>query len=166
MNEMRRILRHLVYSRWRVRSAFPKRALGAIELAVKESETGHDGELRFALEGALGFRQLWRGITARQRAAEVFSQLRVWDTEHNSGVLIYVQLADRRVEILADRGIDSKVGTATWQRICAGMEQAFRNGRFEEGAIEGVRAIGRVLAEHFPAHDVKPDELPDAPAVL
>jgi len=155
-----------MYSHWRLRTAFPKRALKAIESAVRESETRHDGELRFALEGALGFGQLWRGVTARQRAVELFSQLRVWDTEHNSGVLIYVQLADRRVEILADRGINARVGAGTWQRICADMERAFGAGRFEAGAIAGVQAIGRLLEQHFPAQGANPDELPDAPVVL
>jgi len=163
---MKRILRHLLYSHWRLRTAFPKRALKAIESAVRESETRHDGELRFALEGALGFGQLWRGVTARQRAVELFSQLRVWDTEHNSGVLIYVQLADRRVEILADRGIDARVGTGTWRGVCADMERAFGAGRFEAGAIAGIEAIGSVLEQHFPAQGANPDELPDAPVVL
>lgn len=163
---MARFLKHLAYSQWRVRSAFPKRALKAIESAVRESEVHHDGELRFVVEGALGFGQLWRGVTSRQRAVELFSQLRVWDTEHNSGVLIYVQLADRRVEVLADRGINDKVDPATWRHICADMEKAFAEGRFREGAVNGVRAVGLVLQEHFPARHENPNELPDAPVVL
>ena len=163
---MKRILKHLTYPHWRVRAVFPQAALKAIEAAVTASEKTHDGELRFVVEGGLDLPHLLRGVTARQRAVEAFSQLRVWDTEHNSGVLIYVQLADRQVEILADRGIHKKVGSETWQRICTAMEQAFRAGNFEAGAVAGVAAVGRVLAEHFPAQGENPDELPDAPVVL
>lgn len=163
---MGRILKHLSYPRWRVRQAFPKAAMRAIEAAVKESEKTHDGELRFVVEGGLDLPQLLRGRTARQRAERVFSQLRMGDTRHASGVLIYVQLADRRVEILADRGIDAKVGEPTWRQICAGMEDAFRAGRFEAGAIRGIQEIGKLLAEHFPPQGDNPDELPDAPVVL
>lgn len=161
-----RILKHMTCPRWRVRRAFPKAALQAIEAAVKESETSHDGELRFVVEGGLDLPLLLRGVSARQRAMDAFSRLRVWDTEHNSGVLIYVQMADRRVEILADRGIHRQVGNDTWRRICAGMEAAFRAGRFQAGAVQGIREVGKVLAEHFPAEDENPDELADAPVVL
>ena len=163
---MRRTLRHLIYPHWRIRQAFSKSALLAIEAAVEATEKLHDGELRFVVEGGLELPLLLRGVSSRQRAVEVFSQLRVWDTEHNSGVLIYVQLADRQVEILADRGIHQKVGDATWQNICTEMEQAFRSGRFKEGALAGVLAVGQVLAEYFPAKNENPDELPNTPVVL
>lgn len=163
---MGRILKHLTTPRWRVRRAFPRVALRAIEAAIAASEKLHQGELRFVVEGGLDLPQLLRGVTARQRAVEVFSLLRVWDTAHNSGVLVYVQLADRQVEILADRGIHAKVGDAPWQRICGEMELAFRAGRFREGAIAGVEAIGRLLAEHYPATQENPDELANAPVVL
>lgn len=163
---MGRILKHLTFPRWRVRRAFPRTALRAIEAAIAASENRHQGELRFVVEGGLDLPELLRGVTARQRAIEVFSQLRVWDTEHNSGVLIYVQLADRQVEILADRGIHQKVGAAAWQRICGEMEQAFRTGEFREGAVAGIAAIGRILAEHFPATQDNPNELANTPEVL
>ena len=166
MSKMGRILKHLSYPRWRVRVAFPKAALKAIEAEVAASEMTHKGELRFVVEGGLDLPQLLRGVSARQRAVEAFSQLRVWDTEHNSGILIYVQLADRKVEILADRGIHQKVGDETWRCICADMQRAFRAGKFCEGAVEGVKAASRVLAEHFPAESGNPDELPNAPVVL
>lgn len=163
---MGRILKHLSFPRWRVRQAFPKAAMKAIEAAVKDSERTHDGELRFVVEGCLDLPYLLRGITARQRAEQVFSKLRIWDTKHASGVLIYVQMADRQVEILADRGINEKVGDQPWQRICAAMQAAFRAGRFQEGAVLGVREISQLLAEHFPPQGDNPDELPDAPVVL
>lgn len=154
-----RIIKHLSFPDWRVSRAFPKVTRKAIADEIARSETQHDGELRFVVVGGLDPARLWRGVSARQHAVELFSQLRVWDTEHNSGVLIYVQLADRQVEILADRGIHRKVGDATWQTICAGMQQAFRTGKFQDGALEGVRAVSRILDEHFPARERNPDEL-------
>lgn len=163
---LQRILKHLAYPRWRLRRAFPRAALRAIEAAVAASEATHRGELRFAVEGGLDLHHLLRGGDARARAIELFSQLRVWDTEENSGVLIYVQLADRRVEIVADRGIHQCVGDAAWQAICRDMEQAFAAGRFEAGALAGIAAIGRLLAAHFPAQAANPDELDNAPTLL
>jgi uncharacterized membrane protein len=164
---MGRILKHLSFTRWHVLRAFPKAAMKAIEAAVSASETSHDGELRFVVEGGLDLPHLLRGITARQRAMQIFSRLRVWDTKDASGVLIYVQMADRRVEILADRGINGRVGEPTWQRICKNMEDAFRAGRFQDGAVRGVEEVGKVLAEHFPPKDDQhSNELPDAPVIL
>lgn len=163
---MQRFLKHLTFPRWRVYRAFPRQSLKAIEAAVQASERSHAGELRFVVEGGLELAPLLRGVSARERALEAFSLLRVWDTEGNSGVLIYVQLADRRVEIVADRGINGKVGEATWRRVCAAMEEEFRAGRFETGALKGIEAVGRVLAEHFPAPADNPDELSDSPVVL
>jgi uncharacterized membrane protein len=90
----------------------------------------------------------------------------VWDTEHNNGVLIYVLLADKDVEIVADRGVDRKVGQDTWQAICHAMESAFREGRFEDGALDGIAAINKLLAQHLPRRATGPNELPDQPIVL
>jgi hypothetical protein len=165
-NNMKRIFKHLVYPQWRVRHAFPKSTMTAIERVISDSESRHTGELRFAVEGGMGIAHLIRGMSSRDRAIEVFSRLRVWDTEHNSGVLVYIQLADRKVEIIADRGINDKVGNATWQHICHAMQEAFRLGRFEEGAFTGISAISRLLVEHFPAEGENPDELSNEPVVL
>lgn len=161
-----RIFRHLCFPRWRTLRAFPPRTRRAIEAAVKEAESRHAGELRFVVEGGLDLPQLLRGVGARRRAAQLFKRLRLQDTRHASGVLVYVQMADRQVDILADRGIDAQVGQATWQRICGDMEQAFRAGQFEAGALLGIQAISAVLAEHFPAPGNNPNELPDRPLVL
>jgi uncharacterized membrane protein len=163
---MKRLLKHWLYPQWRIRKTFSKAALRSIGAAVAASEKQHAGELRFIVEGRLGLSQLLRHTSARQRAEELFSQLRVWDTEHNSGVLIYVQLVDRKVEILADRGITKIVGNEPWQRICKDMELAFRSGNFEEGALQVVQAAGGVLAQHFPAQGANPNELPNAPLLL
>jgi len=151
---------------WLVYRAFPRMALKRMETAIRESEALHGGELRIAVEAGLDFLPLLRGITPRQRALEVFSMLRVWDTGHNSGVLIYLQVGDRNIEIVADRGISAKVEQATWDAICRRMEEAFRGGRFERGVLDGVREITALLVRHFPARGANPDELPDKPAVL
>ncbi|MDE2330820.1 MAG: TPM domain-containing protein [Bradyrhizobium sp.] len=161
-----RIGKHLIEHRWRVRRLFPPRVLDAIEQAIRAGETTHAGQVRFAVEGALDGTLLFRGQSARQRALDVFSHLRIWDTAHNNGVLIYLLLADRQVEIVADRGIDAKVGAAGWARICAGMQAEFKAGQFGSGAIHGIEAVSRELAKYFPAHGKGPNELPDAPVVL
>jgi uncharacterized membrane protein len=136
----------------------------AIERAIRESERTHRGQICFAIEAALDTLPLLRGQTARERAIEVFSQLRVWDTEHNNGVLVYLLLADHDVEILADRGIHAKVGVDAWESICREMEALFRAGRFEEGALVGIRAVGTLLAQHYPG--AGRDELANQPVVL
>jgi uncharacterized membrane protein len=149
-----------------VNRAFPGDTLVAIDKAIEASEATHRGEIRFAVEGALHIDPLLRGQSARERAIDVFSQLRIWDTERNNGVLIYLLLADRDVEIVADRGIDAKVGPREWERICRNMEAAFRKGDFEGGVIGGIREVTRHLAEHFPPIGDDRDELPDKPVVL
>lgn len=164
--KLKRIIRHFLTPHWRVRRVFPAGAMKAIEAAIRESETTHYGEVRFAVEAALDARGLIKDKSARERAIEVFSQLRVWDTERNNGVLIYLLLADRKVEIIADRGIHRDVGQPGWEAICREMERAFRQGRFEEGSVAGIRAISQHLARHFPASGTNVDELPDRPVVL
>jgi uncharacterized membrane protein len=161
-----RILRHLMQPVWIVRRAFPAHSLEAIRRAIAHSETTHGGEIRFSVEHALDLPDLLRNLSARERAIEVFSDLRVWDTEHNNGVLIYLLLADRDVEIVADRGIHAAVGAPAWEAICRRMEEAFRSDRFEAGVIEGIQAIGEHLQRHFPSAGGGVNELPDRPAVL
>jgi uncharacterized membrane protein len=163
---IRRIGRHLIEHRWRARRIFPPRVLAAIEQAIKASETTHSGQIRFVVEGALDGKPLFRDQPARERALDIFSQLRIWDTAHNNGVLIYLLLADRDFEIVADRGIDAKVGFATWEQICVEMETEFRAGNFEGGVLRGIEAVSRQLATHFPAQGAGRNELPDAPVVI
>ncbi|HQT96499.1 MAG: hypothetical protein B7Z62_03845 [Deltaproteobacteria bacterium 37-65-8] len=163
---MKRIAKHLMATRWTVNRAFPRDALMAIEKEIKASEATHHGEIRFVVEGALHIEPLLRGQTARERAIDVFSQLRIWDTERNNGVLIYLLLADRDVEIVADRGIHGKVVEREWERICRKMESAFRRGDFEAGVVGGIREVTRHLAEHFPPIGDDRNELPDSPVVL
>jgi uncharacterized membrane protein len=163
---VKRIAKHLFAPEWIVRRAFPRAALERIEKAIKASESTHNGELRFAFEAGLDLVPLVRGITPRERAIELFSQLRVWDTEENSGVLIYLQFVDRDFEIVADRGVSAKVPQAEWDAICRRMEEAFRARRFEEGVRTGIRDITALLARHFPPRGINPDELSDKPVVL
>ena len=161
-----RVLRHLTTGQRATRRKFPVAALLAIETAIQGGELRHSGEVRFAVEHALEPMSVLRGETPRERAVAIFTRLRVWDTEHNSGVLIYVLLADHAVEIVADRGIHKKVAQEAWQAICRHMETEFRAGRFEAGALGGIVAVHELLARHFPASARNPDELPNRPVVL
>ncbi|MEO8137375.1 MAG: TPM domain-containing protein [Betaproteobacteria bacterium] len=164
--DLRRTCKHLLTTEFKVGRAFPPEALAAIEAAVKKSETRHNGEIRFAVEGALHSAALFHGQSARERAIEVFANLRVWDTEHNNGVLIYLLLADRDVEIIADRGVHVKVGADAWEAICRTMETAFRQGEYRNGVVAGIEAVAQHLARHFPGMKGRQNELPDSPVVL
>jgi uncharacterized membrane protein len=164
--DIKRIMRHLSSGRASVRRAFPQRTLDNIERTIAEAERTHAGQIRFVVEDALDLGPLLAGQSARERAIEVFSRLRVWDTEQNNGVLIYLLLADRDVEIVADRGVHAKLGQAVWEEICREMEAAFRQGRFEDGAIAGIRSVGRLLAQHYPHTGAKTNELSDCPVLM
>lgn len=164
--DLLRTFRHLLVPHWRVRQSFPLDTLQAIEEAIAASEKQHVGELRFVVEGGLPPEHLWRGIQARQRAVELFAQLRVWDTEHNSGILIYVQWVDRAVEILADRGIAARVPQAEWDAICHAMEAAFARGEYRAGALAAIERASQLLTAHFPSAGGGANELPDKPLML
>jgi uncharacterized membrane protein len=151
---------------WKSARAFPAAAREAIGRAVAEHEKNHRGEVRFVVEAELTSAQLWANLGSRARAVELFAMLGVWDTAENTGVLVYVLLADHKVEIVADRGISAKVAQAEWQAICATMQEAFRAGRFEAGAVAGVTAISALLEKHFPAGGTNENELPDQPVML
>ena len=165
-----RLIRHAAATHWHTRVLFPGATLDAIEQAIARVESAHSGEIRFAIETALTPLHILNGAAPRARALEVFAHLRVWDTEHNNGVLIYVQLADRDVEIVADRGFEGRVSPAEWGAVCRLMEEHFRAGRFKEGSIAGVDAIGELLARHFPPNLGIParshNQLPDRPTLL
>ena len=165
-----RLLEHLIAPSWLTRQAFPAATLAAIEKSVKAMEQRHVGELRVVVEAGLPLRHLWHGVTARERAAEVFAQLRVWDTEQNNGVLLYLQLIDRRVEIIADRGVNARVAQAQWDAVCRAMEAAFRRGDYAAGTLQAVASIGQLLARNFPAGPGgsarAANELPDKPLLL
>ena len=161
-----RWMRHLAAGA-SVRRLFPQATLDAIHQAIAAGEKRHRGEVCFAIEQAMPWRDLARGRSARERAQEVFAQLRVWDTEHNSGVLIYVLVAERAIEIVADRGIAARVDQQEWQWICDRMRERFAAHDYEHGVIDGVNAVSDMLARHFP-EDGSSDrnELTDSPVVL
>ena len=166
MVNFKRLFSHLFFLPGTYSRAFPASVLQAIEAEITASETLHNGELRFAIENTLPFRAMLRGMSGRTRALEVFSHLRVWDTEANSGVLIYLLLADHDIEIIADRGIAAQVDQREWDQIAKTMEQAFASGQFEQGALTGIRAITQLLARHFPPDDNNPNELSNQPVLL
>jgi uncharacterized membrane protein YgcG len=164
--KIKRIGKHLIEYHWRVRRIFPPSVLASIEQAIKAGEATHAGQVRFVVEGALDGATLFRDQPARERALDLFAHLRIWDTAHNNGVLIYLLLADRDVEIVADRGIDAKVGVRGWETICRDMESDFRAGHFERGVIKGIEAVSRQLAKYFPPDGHPRNELPDKPVVI
>lgn len=164
--DLPRLFRHLAATRWLTRRRFPPELLTRIEQWITDLETRHGGEVRFAVETAYELEELWAGLSPRQRALEVFGLLGVWDTAQNNGVLIYLSMADRDVEIVADRGIAARVPQPEWDSVCRVMEEHFRAGRFAEGAQAGIEAVGSLLARHFPQQSRGRDELPNQPILL
>lgn len=162
-----RFLRHLATDHGSARRAFPQRGLDRIEAAVADGERRHRGQLRFVVEASLPLVRVLHGVTPRERALEVFGATRVWDTEENCGVLIYVLLADHAVEIVADRGVHAHVGAAAWSAVCRKMEEAFGARRFGDGALAGIADVNALLVRHYPRDgDAGTNELPDKPLVL
>jgi uncharacterized membrane protein len=164
--DLRRIWRHIAMTPWKARRAFPPTALEAITRAIAANEKHHRGEVRFVVEAELGTMALLRDQGPRARAVELFPKLGVHRTAERTGVLVYVLLADHRVEIVADQGIAAKVAAHEWQAACALMQEAFRAGRFEEGAVAGVDAVSALVERHFPAGEANANELPDRPVML
>ena len=161
-----RISRHLVTTHWQLRRAFSPAVLAVIQSAIHESECQQSGQLRFAVENALHGRRLLHSQTPRQRALELFASLHMWDTEQRNGVLIYLLLADRAVEIVVDRGAHRQVPADVWHRICREMESEFRAGRFQEGVVHGINAVTEAMRGPFPGTGKPSGELPDAPVVV
>ena len=164
--DLKRFWRHVLMSPVQAARAFPAATLDAIEREIAAHEKLHRGEVCFVVEAELTTAQLWAGLAPRDRAREVFAERGVWNTEENNGVLIYLLLADRDVEIVADRGIDARAEAGEWQRVCHMMEEHFAAGRFEEGAIAGVNAVSLLLERHFPASGEGKDELPNRPVTI
>jgi uncharacterized membrane protein len=162
---LQRLCKHLFFMPWQLRLAFGSKLARSIAEAIRGAEKTHSGEVRFVVEGALDAWKVMHGVTPRRRAVDVFSELRVWDTERNNGVLIYVLLADRQVEIVADRGVCSRVSPEEWDNICQVMERSFAAGEFEKGSLEGLRLVSEHLARHFPFEPGDVNELPDAPVI-
>jgi uncharacterized membrane protein len=163
-----RYWRHIVTDHADAKRAFPRDELDRLEKMVSDGEAHHRGQVCLAIEPALPLARVYGGVAPRERALEVFGLMRVWDTEENAGVLVYLLLADRDVEIVADRGIHRRVGQEAWQSICQMMEAEFRDGRFVPGLEKGLAAINTLLIEHFPRAGTVPgdNEIPDRPRIL
>lgn len=161
--DLARFWHHVLMSPLEAKRRFPAETMEAIAREIAAHEKRHRGEVCFVVEAELTTAQLWRGLSSRERAREVFSAEGIWNTEENNGVLIYVLLADRRVEIVADRGIDRAVDQGAWEAICRAMDEHFHAGRFREGSIAGVRAVSELLERHFPATGEGKNELADRP---
>lgn len=167
MNKLTRLLRHRWLDEDDARRALGPVALERLETRVRASELRHSGEIRVVVEAGLPLGYLWKDLGARDRAVTLFGKLRVWDTELNNGVLIYLLLAEHRIEVVADRGLMRHVEAARWQALVDTMAAAFRDGHFEEGLNHAIDQVDALLVQHFP---VKPgernaNELPDAPLV-
>jgi uncharacterized membrane protein len=162
-----RWLHHLWIGPMHVRAAFPDGAYARIERTIADGERRHRAELRFAVESSLATGQLWRAMHARERALEVFSRFRIWDTEEDNGVLVYLLWADRAVEIVADRGARRTIDAAVWERACAQLADGCRGGQPIEGAVACLATLNDALALAYPADGrANPDELPNTPIVL
>lgn len=161
-----RFFKHLFSAPWQVKRYFSAQSLRVIEQAIANSESRHAGEIRFVVEAGLHPLQILNGLSPKKRALALFGHFNIWDTEHNNGVLIYLLLADRDVEIVADRGIHAHVGADGWEQICHDMEVLFRKGEFEAGVLQGIAEIGAALIEHFPNTGASRNELSNRPVVM
>ena len=164
--DWKRFWRHVVMTPGRAAKCFPSATLEAIQREVAAGELRHSGEVMFIVESELTTNQLWDGLSSRDRAREVFAAHGVWNTAANNGVLIYVLLADRHVEIVADRGIDAVVEAGAWREICDVMDAHFTRGEYQAGGVAGAGAVSRLLETHFPAGAAARNELPDRPVML
>jgi uncharacterized membrane protein len=166
-NRWLRLLQHRWLDERDVRHHLDDAALKRLCERVQWSEARHTGEIRIAIEAGLPLSYVWRDATARDRAVAMFGKLQVWDTEHNNGVLIYLLLAEHAIEIVADRALGRIVPQDEWQRLCAGMSQAFSAGRFEQGLMQAIDAVDALLVRHYPAAAgvTRANELPDRPYV-
>ncbi len=163
MDKLSRILKHRWHDEHDAARLLKPAALDRLESQVAHSENHHSGEIRLCVEASLPLSYLWRDATARERAVTMFGRLRVWDTENNNGVLIYLLLAEHAIEIVADRGLARVAPQSHWDSVLGGMRQAFQRGEFEQGLSAAVQAVDAMLAQHFPVATGQnnPDELPN-----
>jgi uncharacterized membrane protein len=168
MARLARLIHHRSFDEADVRRVLTDAGLKRLAVRVQESEQAHSGEVRLCIEAALPFSYVWKRLTARDRALMMFGKLRVWDTEHNNGVLVYLLYAERSIEIVADRGLNALVSAAQWAAIVESMREPLRAGRFEEGLNIAIDAVGKLLTQHFPsvAGAANPNELPDTPFLI
>lgn len=165
-NRIGRVVRHARSSAGAARKAFPPETIKAITDAITAGEQTHRGEVRLVVEKSLPVGAVWSGVSDRERALALFADYGIWDTEDNCGVLIYVNLADRKVEIVADRGIDRKIGPAIWQAVCRTLTEGYARGEFHNSTLAAIEHVNTLLRQHFPSDGPRPNELPDRPLIL
>ena len=145
-----RLIKHRLWDETDAARALGPTALARIEERVRQSEGRHAGEICVCVEASLPLSYLWRDASSRDRAITQFGKLRVWDTAGNNGVLIYLLLAERKVEIVADRGLNAHVSAAQWQAVLEAMRSEFQAGRFEAGLLKAVDQVDVLLRAHCP----------------
>ncbi len=165
-NSIIRFVKHMFSHPWQAKRHFSAAALKNIEQAIQASEKKHAGEIRFIVETGLHPIEILYKKTPKKRALQLFGSLNIWDTEHNNGVLIYLLLVDRDVEIVADRGIHQHVGNNGWEKICHDMEVLFRKSEFEAGVLQGVAEISAELEKHFPITGLNKNEISNKPIIF
>ncbi len=166
MLNVSRLFKHLFATSRQTKKYFSTLSLQQIESAIARSEIGHSGQIQVVIETSLSPYALFHHQSPRERAIEVFSLQKIWDTEHNNGVLIYLLMADQAIEIIADRGIHQLVGDGFWQTTCSKIEKQLRDGAFQEGVLAGIHEIDQILREFYPSKLITPNELSDQPVII
>jgi uncharacterized membrane protein len=166
MHKITRLLRHVTTTRATGRRTFPAHTLKAIQTAIAQGEAQHRAEIRIIVEPALTVLDVLGGQSSRERARELFAHYRIWDTEENCGILIYINLADHKVEIVADRTVNRVLGKGDWEAVCHTMTQGFARGDFHDSAIAALSQLNALLKSAFPANSTSTNELPNRPLVL
>ena len=161
-----RLFKHLFATSRQTKKHFPLSGLQLIEDRIAESEIGHSGQIRVVIETTLSPYAIWHQQSSRERAIEVFSLQKIWDTENNNGVLIYLLMADHAFEIIADRGVHQKVGDEFWKKVCEMMEIHLKNSDFQTGVLTGIYEIDQILRQFYPASVITPNELSDEPILI
>jgi uncharacterized membrane protein len=166
METLRRLWKHLGTTKTAGRRMFPVATLQAIEAVITQGETRHRGEVRVIIEHALGVQDILTGLTSRERARELFALYRIWDTEDNCGVLVYVNIADHKVEIVADRGVGHVVDAKEWQAICQRMTRGFAHGDTHDSVLTALEQLNALLQRHYPDDGSRRNQLSDKPVML
>ncbi|CAN5139036.1 TPM domain-containing protein [soil metagenome] len=166
MHSIKRAMRHLFTTTATGRRAFPADSLKAIQKAIAKGESTHRAEVRLIVEPALGFRDAWSGMTSRQRARGLFAHYEIWDTEENCGILIYLNLADHKVEIISDRGVGRMIDAEQWRAVCHTMTKGFSQGEFHDSTIAGIEQLNGMLTAVLPDQGAAPNQLSNRPILL
>ena len=166
MHLLSRLFRHVTTTTAAGRRVFPPRTLQAIEEAIEDGETRHRAEVHMIIEPALDMQAVLSRMTSRERARELFSDYRIWDTEENCGVLMYINLADHKVEIVADRGVGREIPAGEWETICRTMTQGFARGEYHDSVIHALTRLNASLEQHYPDDGSTRNQLPNRPVML